>query len=86
MTGANEPLNPPSSRKRDNSEPDESTQSPSPKDPRLRAARDLGKHLANGVAFSAGKRLTETALDDIEHNPDDNFFTRLLDWIQSLQT
>ncbi|UBQ02774.1 hypothetical protein [Curtobacterium sp. TXMA1] len=86
MTGANEPLDPPSIRKRDNSEPDEPTQNPSPRDPRLQAARELGKHLANGVAFSGGKRLVETAMDDIEQNPDDNFFTRLINWIQSLQT
>lgn len=84
MSGTNDLPNRMKPRKRDRTHPDDRTKTPDPKDPAFGAARELGKQLAKGVAFAAGKRAADAAIDEISQNPDDNFFTRLLDWIQSL--
>lgn len=79
MTGADETPDRPINKKRD-----KPTQRPDIHNPAFNPARELGKHLANGAAFSAGKRLIDSAISNIEHNPDDNFLTSLIEWIRSL--
>ena len=84
MSGTNDVPDRNKPRKRDSTHPDDRTETPDPKDPAFQAARELGKQLAKGAAFVAGKHAADAAFNEISQNPDDNFFTRLLDWIQSL--
>ena len=53
-------------------------------DPAFDPARELGRQLARGAAFSAGKKLADVVVRDLDKNPDGNILSRLLEWIQSL--
>jgi hypothetical protein len=83
MTGTDETSDRPQKRSGDH-HPKSPTRTPDPKNPTFDPARELGRQLAKGVAFSAGKKLADAAMSEVSDHPDDNFFTRLLDWIQSL--
>lgn len=54
------------------------------KDPPFDPARELGRQLARGAAFSAGKKLADDVVRDMDNSPDGNILSRLLEWIQSL--
>ncbi|PZE66836.1 hypothetical protein DEJ27_13195 [Curtobacterium sp. MCPF17_018] len=83
MTGADDNPTHYPSQKRDRENPD-TQQDANPKDPAFDAARELGKQLAKGMGYAAGKHLFGAAAKHIEQNPDDNFFTRLFDWLRNL--
>ena len=86
MNGADNDPTQFSNRKRDRETPDAQQEypNPNPKDSAFDAARELGKQLAKGMGYSTGKHLFDVAAKHIERNPNDNFFTRVLDWVRNL--